>query len=358
MVNLIRLIVVMGTGFSSIGIGLLAAAGLAEGIQSLGGDIPEAYRPCSWQWFYSHSSLIKDERLVKDIGNTFREFVEVLAYSDVRKWDKYKSDKINVKIHDDAEHGDNWVNAKKGNGFYCHCSQIDENLINIEYWVLFGYNRPTKLSRWVAHKGDLICIEMVFNKADDQIIRVAFNIHGCVIEAFDIIEPENTWLIDLKEDYKGLNLDGNPTSINVKKIRISSEKRYQSGEPQWYQGYYPADPVLYFAQDKETKWYDHLIVFLEWGTHEPWPNDSGGFFSTPKHNGTGYSFIPKSVTVLDPCIDEPFMYFGGHIGDPVGPMRHRSWYIDDNTIKIPQDALKDEALYTQLGPLSWPPKEV
>jgi hypothetical protein len=298
----------------------------------------EDYRPCSWEWFYSHSTLKDSQGQISTIGNNFGM---VLQHSDIRSPGMPYD--ANILINDEYEHGQSWLEALDGAGSYCHCSSITPNLINIEYWLLFGFNKTTVKG---DHKGDLVCVQMVYDKQSDRIIRVTFSIHGSVIEAFGI--PTGNYQLT---NLQGLDINGQPITQQVIKIDIPSNLEYQK-DGWWHD---PSDLYLYFTLDPRSNRYEHLVVYFEWGTHEPWPNDSGSITSVPSHNGSAFSFLPNKVHLLDAHIDEPFLYFGGNLGDPVGIMRHRSWLIDDPLVNIPPNMRVDKEIYTQLGPLRWPP---
>lgn len=114
-------------------------------------------------------------------------------------------------------------------------------------------------------------------------------------------------------------------------------------------GYSETPPYLYLVPDPGSGRLDHLAIFLEWGSHEAWPNSEGRYISVPKHNGAGISFLPAKVKLLDDT-DAPFLFYGGHLGDPVALQRHRMWFgsTDDHD-------RSDLDPYTRRDNVLWPP---
>jgi hypothetical protein len=316
----------------------------------------EHYRPCSWQWIYERSTLhdqIGEER----IGNNYSK---VLRDSDI-KVSGFNKD-ANIKIDNNAEGGDSWQAAVEGNGIYCHASKVnywgkssstDTQFINLEYWLLFGYNRCHNVA---DHKGDVVCVHAVYSLNEDRICRVTFGIHGSAIIAFDI----PMWNSGYKW-FDGIDIDGQKISTYNMKVKIPENYQYQFGSSiPTPGGFYDLDfssstPNLFFAYDETTKKYEHIVVFLEHGSHEAWPNKTGGYKFAPNHRGTSYSFLPKKVNLLDRSTDSPFYYFGGKFGDPKGLMRHRTWFLEYDDPQVSDAIRTDMSPYEDLGPVKWPP---
>jgi hypothetical protein len=303
--------------------------------------VQEQYAPCSWQWFYDHSLLQLPSGDTVDIR---RNHSDVLKHCDIRSNTNNISDDTCVVIGRNFEKGEHWGQAVKGDGFYCHCTEIKPGLFNLEYWILFAYNKTTVFGN---HKGDLVCVQMVYDDGTKSIIRVTYSIHGQALEAFDLRNSQ----VEAPIILQGINITGEIEKVEARKHVISPGAAYQQGD----YGHSPSDGYLYFMKAGDERDYLHLVVFLEWGTHEPWPNTTGGFPTSPKHNGEGYSFLPGKVTVLNGQNDAPFIFFGGKLGDPVAPMRHRSWLQNNPAIRVPPDALVDKDPYVTLGPIPWPP---
>lgn len=330
---------------------------------SIDSDRQEKCRPCTWEYFYKNSNLFFEKWIVDpnarpnlqlrkldiSIGTNYSQ---VLNYSDLRHVNEDTYD-YNININDEAKQGQEWADAKRGDGFYFHATWISEDMLNLEYWVLFGFNDRT---RGRNHKGDIICVQMVYYKPYDKIIRVSYSIHGQCLEAFDIPLNPKPIPLGLSDtlDLSGTDFNGREITQSVKRIFIYEDDACQVGPASW--GYDGAHKEIFFAHDPLTGAYEHLVAFLEWGSHEPWPNESGSVSTAANHNGEGYSFLPDHVTnlVTDNDYHYPFRYFGGTLGDPRGIMMHRSWYLS-NTDPYPRK-LVDKNPYEQLKLLKWPPE--
>jgi hypothetical protein len=114
-------------------------------------------------------------------------------------------------------------------------------------------------------------------------------------------------------------------------------------------GYSEAEPFVYFVSDNAREKAEHIALFLEWGAHEAWPNSTGRYISVPNHNGVGTSFLPAQVKLLDES-DSPFLYYGGHLGDPAALMRHKMWLGSTDAVDC-----ADLDPYIKRDALTWPP---
>lgn len=326
-----------------------------------GNGVNEVYAPCSWEWFYQRAGI--------------SDPASVLDTSDVRKpgWNK---DMV-ISLSDDWQYGQPWAEAQRGVGSYCHVSKIGtyqgKNIYNLEYWTLFAFNRVSSLTDfgW-DHKGDLVCVQMVYNEYYDYISRIAFLIHGRVIEAFDLFTPQEMQQVDtvlktlqkmmgavnLVEDVHGVDVHGNPVAIHTK--IIPSKRDYQDG-PWWHNG--KSNPFIRLAEGADG--FVHPCVYFENGSHEPWPNEEGSANGMPNHDGGSYSFIPNDLTLLYPYknrVNEnaPFMYYGGYLGSDDGPQSlqlHKAWYGAEPLIhwgdRIDRDPYSNDDL-SDSG-MTWPP---
>jgi len=158
---------------------------------------------------------------------------------------------------------------------------------------------------------------------------------------------------------RGRDADNNPVSILARQVRTPRD--YQDG-PWWHS---PSVAEVYFAQDPQSQRFEHLAMFCEWGSHEPWPNPTGSVTAAPKHTGDDVSFLPRRVRYLgsfaNPTANEaPFVFFNGIWGnDPKGIIFHRSCFYPEgrarNHFKIPEDKFVDRDPFDGRG-LGWPPK--
>lgn len=158
----------------------------------------------------------------------------------------------------------------------------------------------------------------------------------------------------------GENRNHGPESIETIKLVISEEHRYQDG-PWWHSPARPSE--VFLAKDPSTGQYEHIVSFIEWGAHEPWPNARGSAALMPKHSGDDVSFLPKKVRFIGPVSkpvpsEAPFMFFNGLWGDPPSLVFHKScFYVsgwEHNVLEIPSDDFIDRDPFRE-GDLFWTP---
>ena len=302
----------------------------------------EKMRPCSWPWLYARSRLVgKKGKVLVGSAALARNPREILRHADLRHYARNEArDATLLPVHDKTLEGQAWSEVVKGAGFYAQVTRINERLYNLVYFTLYAYNKTTVTG---DHKGDLTAVQLVYDRVLDRIVRVAFSIHGSVIEAFDLLSATSTRKVMLS----GRGVDGKPMQTAAIEYTLPKKGRYQDG-PWWHS---PAKPVVYMVVDPKTGKPDHLATFIEWGAHEPWPNVGGSVTTAPKHTGDALSFTPRHVTLLG-AADEAFTYYGGKLGnDPVAIARHRFWR--GPSFGAPQT---DRDPYAKLGPLAWPPQ--
>jgi hypothetical protein len=271
----------------------------------------------------------------------------VLRYADVRNINFRPSVAgANITPRAAANQGEPWDRVMLGLGFYAHVTEIDDRLVNIEYWSLFAFNKSTALSS-LNHSGDITAFQVVYDRLQDKLVRIAFGIHGSVIEAFDLERASIQARV-----LAGKDPTNNSVFVSADQYIVPLSDKFQDASVSLFT-YWPSDPIVYLVRDPQTGRAEHPAVFVEWGAHEPWPNPTGSVTFAPKHTGDGVSFLPGSVHLFAPQ-DDPFRYFGGQFGDPVGLLRHRFW-LPETGIYIPEDLRNDRDPYTSLGSLSWPP---
>jgi hypothetical protein len=282
------------------------------------------------------------------------DYATILLYADVRSYSTNSARSAYILLTSPAfRMGQSLGDVAAGAGFYAHATRLDDHLVNIEYWTLYAMNKLTLAGELVGadHEADLTAVEIVVDERQDRVIRAAFSIHGTGIAVFDIPASESR-----RVTIPGYSIDGVPSGTNAVEYAVDAKSQYQAqpalnGLPSL--SYSPSDNLVYFAIDSATGKGDHLAVFLEWGSHEAWPNRTGSWTGAPKHEGDSFAFTPLKVRVLNDD-DGPFLYYGGVIGtDPVGVQRHRFWY-DPKIDGAPQN---DVSPYTSLGSLSWPPRQ-
>ena len=297
-------------------------------------NMDEQFKPCSWPWFYKNSVLKFNNQVVADEIN----MVNLPRFSNSRAYDLNDS-LLRLSLvpkNDKIFFGEDWPEILQGNGIYAHVSVIDSVYLNIEYWILYAFNKSTR--KKLDHIGDLTAIQLLYNRVADRISYISFSIHGKVIEQFDAGAFLKSEIVTLT----GKNaLTGLVSLACFERKTIDRKKILQNG-PFWYG---KSENVLYFARDSLSMHYEHPVVFIEWGAHEPWPNQEGSVWFAPGHNGAGYSFLPGNVALLaEP--DSTFTRFAGILGtDPVSISRHRFWYPGEKDIMIPDKIKSDRNPY-------------
>jgi hypothetical protein len=396
--------------------------------------VDEQIRPCSWDWLVRRSLLgwinfgilINTDQLSQDptliLDATFSLANGGPTYvSDVRNCrPNYAACGDNsyvlldtIDVNNFYNCGQPWADVQGGAGIYAHAEYVKENpdLVNIEYIILYPYNRGLNnglctildeivLKETGDHEGDLTFLTLVYSKACDQIIRATFSAHGQILLAYDLtyIQPPVQYSpLSITND-----ITGRYTGI-VPAMNVVVNKWYldpgQGGIPNgvknccWegiciacgvkYRNFYePCDDgnnYVSFVQDPDTGVYEHIVAYIEWGSHEMYPSFCGDAFCCPKHGGDGTSFLPTQVTYLGTLANmlqpgewasanAPFIFYNGKWGnDPQPPIMHNTWYYPDqpylyacsgttitnNPFCIPADRFVDKSPYQTALP--WPP---
>jgi hypothetical protein len=269
---------------------------------------------------------------------------------------------LQLQPNDNAAGGESWdAVVNTGAGLYAQVEDAGNNYVVITYWTLFGFNRTTAARHLGGdHLGDITGVVVVYDRTTDSLVRASFGMHGDVLESFDLAFPANT----AETQLVGERMDGHLESVPAKIIRIPDSRKYQDGNPVMYSPAIPAD--LYFVKDPRTGKFEHLAIFHEWGSHEPWPNSHGSYKLAPKHDGEGISFVPKRVRFLGSIANPestnaPFVLFNGHWGNqnsPRSPIFHSACFYPEgrphNHFGIPEGIFADSDPFSK-GPVDWPP---
>jgi hypothetical protein len=316
----------------------------------------EPCRPCSWQWFAAHSRLMRGDQLLIPREKLAGDPARILTAPDADlRTTQSPTDPLMLRPGKDAWEGEPWPAViDDGAGLYCQCEDARHGLVVLTYWTLFGYNKTTVSG---DHEGDIIAVVVVYSRRADRLIRATFGMHGRVIESFNlpaIATADDTIL-------HGYKVDGSDESIDAKWLHIPASQCYQSG-PIYYVPTRPSD--VCFVKDPKTHRFEHLAVFCEWGSHEPWPNPHGSFAVAPSHAGDGISFLPGKVRCIGSFTDPekpeiPMVYFNGHWGTAAaGFAFHRACFYPGgrahNPFHIPETAFADRDPFAG-GTLRWPP---
>ncbi len=311
-------------------------------------------RPITWQNLYANSSLMNGNQVVVPLGGLKGIGAnKVLLNADITNPSlKSVTDyHLNIDESHNAQYGEEWPQAEQGDGLYAHVTYLASvtsqvpaaNLVNIEYWLLLGFNVGP--SPGVDdHQGDLIGAQVVYDRVSDKLVRVAFSQHGKSLIIFDLVhsKPAEDAILD------GQNDQGAHIKQAACKVEAQENGFYAGGTGMTEGG----DHHLFLVRDPQTNKCEHLALYLEHGSHEPWPNQSGWFVFVSSHNGDGVSYLPASAHVLGPE-DKPFVDFGGDLGNsdgPAGIMRHRMWLGYNR-----QDSPADPDPYVDHDSLKWLP---
>lgn len=298
------------------------------------GVVDEKYRPASWRWLYSNSSLVVHGDVIQANLTTNPEIV--LEYS---KMPNYANDSVSLIPGPGAWGGQSWAEVQAGEGIYARLSELGDTagqMVIITYWVLFARNDGAQ-----NHDGDLIGVMLVYDRASDAIVRVAYSAHGTTLHTFDLTNADLPVAVILR----GRTIDGGQESVEAVRVAVPESAFAADGRGLIQ----PSFPHVYFTKDPETGNYEHLAVYMEWGAHEPYPNEGGSFFGTTR-NDDGISFLPSKVAVLGPA-DAPFMAYGGLLGDdPKAIQRHKMWHDF-----LPFVGAVDRNPYESHAQLRWPP---
>jgi len=326
--------------------------------QTFGDDEPERMHPCNWQWFVGHCNLIRNGEIVltdKQLAEKPEKLIEPSG-ADIRKSPSTSPGYILTLSNLAYLSGEPWdLVIHQGHGIYAHVEEINANLVNIEYSVLWPFNQTTVFGN---HHGDLTTMTVIYDRGCDKLVRVTYVTHGKVIQTFRITHPSEIQFGLLV----GQDVNGNPTAISAAQLEIPDADERQDG-PEYHSPCNPA--IVYLAKDPVSSRYEHPVVYVEWGAHEFWPAPCGSVTTAPNHNGDGLSFLPDVVQVLGTLdapesVHLPFIYYNGKLGDdPQALLLHRTWYWregrDHNRYGIPENRFTDRSPYEPHGQVAWPP---
>lgn len=328
---------------------------------SVEGNVQEPCRPCSWQWFAAHSDLFCGQVRLATSGQLRNDPSLILSEPEGNILSATnRTGPLKLIPAAGAAAGEPWPAViQTGAGLYAQVEDAGDNFVVLTYWSLFAFNQTTALGTWLGanHTGDITAIVLVYDRKRDQLVRACYGMHGRILEAFDLAGAD----VVGRRELSGCRPDGEPEHVTAKVIRIAPGRTYQTG-PYYYRPSAPAE--LYLVQDPQSKRFEHLAVFCEWGSHEPWPNPNGYVPLAPSHNGEGISFLPATVRFLgafrQPAKPEaPFVYFNGYWGEvPKGIIFHRSCFYPEgrrrNHFKIPATGFVDRDPFGK-SILPWPP---
>ena len=326
----------------------------------------EKVRPVAWEWFVSRSDLSQGGEKIYAAADLAKDPTLILrvigpkGVSDLRN--APNKDHSFVLTPDKSQYGGQaWTDiAGSGAGLYAQVEEAGDNFVVLIYWQLFMYNSGTGGPAF-DHAGDIAAVSLVYDRTRDMLVRANFVMHGAVLEEFDLQAPQYTGPGTLT----GVAVNGGKESVETNVLHIAPDHQYQNG-PAWHSPTNPA--VVSFARDPVSGKFEHLVAFIEWGTHEPWPSTTGSVMAAPQHNGNDVSFLPATVrymgSMTNPTPSEaPLLFFNGRWGNPPGFLFHRISFqpaaANDPSVRIADGNMTDRNPYCvnapNCGGLAWPP---
>lgn len=324
----------------------------------------EKVRPVSWQWFVSNSQLSLHGKTVLTQAQLAANPAQILGQSDPDgsmsdiRHAAAKDARYELSPNSSAYGGQTWTDiAGSGAGLYAQVEELAGGYVVLIYWMLFMYNSGTGGPAF-DHAGDIGAVSVVYDRTRDMLIRANFVMHGAVLEEFDLQGSASITPATLT----GVAVNGGQEAVQTAVIAIADDRQYQNG-PSWHSPTKPAQ--VSFARDPATGRFEHMVAFIEWGTHEAWPSASGSVTAAPQHNGDDVSFLPATIRFLGSLTsptpaEAPVLFFNGKWGDPPGFIFHyMSCHTGDAATQPVTGAMTDRNPYLQ-GPnpgggLSWPP---
>ena len=337
----------------------------------------EPYHPVTWQWFVENSNLYTympgsdGSYLLYNWGpQTVDSLLTATPNADIRLNSNATKDS-SLWLVPQSRYGEQsdtqWDCPMQGDGIYAHAERVPgTDLINIEYIMLYAFNKGgcNKACNWIHnadHNGDMTFVNLVYSTLCDQIVHANFVQHGNVLLSYDL----NSY-----SDLEYVPVGSRVVGQQVNARRLYNIKNYYEDDPcikggrtacltdfHWGCSYNPScidignpwgccsgpgqgdcnegGAQVYFVQDPDSGRYEHIAVYIEFGTHEPWPAPCGGDNCVPEHNGNAQSFLPAQVTYLGTMDDMiigrygqlPFIFFNGLWGnDPKPAIMHNEWY--------------------------------
>jgi hypothetical protein len=324
--------------------------------------VGELFRPCNWDWFLGHFNLIDSKtsgHIILSARPVIGGATPLLSLPDADVTNQatdvnHNPDFVFSPATSDAGGGEPWSAAVAGHGFYAHVEKVpNTHLINIEYTILWAANEGG-----TYHQGDLTSMTVVYDRRADLLTRVTYSMHGAVLEAFRLTDPEVISFSPLGD-------------MNVAQVSVLKDHIYQHSSDS---GYNASDPFVYLARDPDSGRFEHPVAFVEHGSHEFWPNSTGnltGASLSTHANGDGFSFLPAQVQVLGTLTapatnpdQRPFIFYNGKWGDDPQPIiLHRTWFYPEGTgisaalpQSIPGARFSDPYPYDAAILDGWPPK--
>jgi hypothetical protein len=201
----------------------------------------------------------------------------------------------------------------------------------IEYWQFFGFNE-CHCGDIGIHEGDWITIQLLYNPTTAKIETVLYYEHGKLEIRFDMLLAKGPFAVTYPNttenfaEFQGAHY-GNDCYADAKEINGDGVNDACSNN------------AIRFCADPVTQQFTHPVVYIENGSHEPWPLWTGFFAAVPNHNGDDEAHCYLTATppnlgeVEFPMTSTPgayeILHFNGRWGakndGAKGPTTHMQW---------------------------------
>ena len=229
-----------------------------------------------------------------------------------------------IDLNDDYRAGRDWHSVMRdAPGLYGHVAPAgNTGNINIEYWQFFAY------SVWQGvgdHEADWDTVRICYDPRSDKLVNVSHYHHG----------DDTTFVFSNRRVHRTVRRDF-AADDGVRFLEYYNEYHDDSFDED-----NPNDIVRFYVDDDG---HEHVVVYIERGSHEFWPTERGSALGAGEHNGLGQSYLtaynPASPLNLGevehPLSDDAkiIMRFNGWWGcwhwaagynPPPGPTFHREW---------------------------------
>ncbi len=226
-------------------------------------------------------------------------------------------------------------------------SDPGETFYKIEYWQFFGYNACHNCPTF-DHEGDWITVQLLYNPTTASMESVFYYMHGALEIRFDMKDSKGPFPVTYPgAAEKFMEYQGNhykyPCYVDAKIVKGDIVNSVCSNN------------FIRFCEDVPTQQFTHPVVYIENGSHEPWPTWEGFFAAVPNHNGDDFdhSFLtstPGNLGEVEHPLKTPGAYeiltFNGRWGakndGAKGPSLHTQWTWPAVTATTTITAVKSE----------------
>ncbi len=280
------------------------------------------YRPTDVLWFIRQSEMLTSQQESNSpitANNILANNTAAIVFnqpngkgSDIKYNPHSTQFHINPLNNGSGRNGAAWseVMAKKNIGLYGHVVPIKltvkdgvldynryripngsdqgEVYYKIEYWQFFGYNECHSVDA-ANHEGDWITVQLLYNPRNSTIESVFYYEHGALEIRFDMAGSKGPYPVSYPNvaekfvEYQGKNYKN---SCYVDGVSINGEKVNKAC----------SNNAIRFCEDPVSRGFTHPVVYIENGSHEPWPTSDGYFPGVPNHNGDDYEHTFLTAT--------------------------------------------------------------